>query len=59
MLWPKNNSYKKFDNEIKFLLLENFSPPSNNFSNGPSLSAYVYIAIHSYHTFYRSNFTTI
>ena len=27
MLWPKKNSYKEFDNEEKFLRLEN-SPPS-------------------------------
>ena len=26
MLWPKKNSYKEFDNEKKFLRLEN-SPP--------------------------------
>ena len=26
MQWPKKNSYKEFDNEKKFLLLEN-SPP--------------------------------
>ena len=36
MLWPKKNSCKEFDNEKKFLRLEN--PPSpHNFSNGPSL----------------------
>ena len=34
MLWPKKNSYKEFDNEKKFLRLEN-SP--HNVSNGPSL----------------------
>ena len=33
----KKNSYKEFDNEKKFLRLEN-SPPPHNFSNGPSLS---------------------
>ena len=27
MQWPKKNSYKEFDNEKKFLRLEN-SPPS-------------------------------
>ena len=27
MPWPKKNSYKEFDNEEKFLQLEN-SPPS-------------------------------
>ena len=37
MLWPKKNSYKKFDNEKKFLRLENSPPPPHNFSNGPSL----------------------
>ena len=36
MVWPKKNSYKEFDNEKKFLRLEN-SPPLHNFSNGPSL----------------------
>ena len=36
-LWPKESSYKEFDKEKKFLLLEN-SPPPHNFSNGPSLS---------------------
>ena len=28
MLWPKNNSYKEFDNEKKFLRLENSTPHS-------------------------------
>ena len=37
MLWPKKNSYKEFENEKKFLRLEN-SPPPHNFSNGPSLN---------------------
>ena len=37
MLWPKKNSYKEFDDEKKFLRFEN-SPPTHNFSNGPSLS---------------------
>ena len=36
MLWPKINSYKEFDNEKKFLRLENSSPP-HNLSNGSSL----------------------
>ena len=27
MLWPKKNSYNEFDNEKKFLRLENFPPP--------------------------------
>ena len=27
MLWPKKNSYKEFDNEKKFLRLENSPPP--------------------------------
>ena len=39
MLWPKKNSYKEFDNEKKFLLLENSPPPPYNFFNGPSLRA--------------------
>ena len=38
MLRPKKNSYKEFDDEKKFLRLEN-SPPPHNFSNGPSLKA--------------------
>ena len=28
MLWAKKNSYKEFDNEKKFLLLENSPPPA-------------------------------
>ena len=40
MLWPKKNSCKEFDNEKKFLQLENSPPPPppHNFSNGPSLT---------------------
>ena len=38
MLRPKKNSYEEFDDEKKFLWLEN-SPPPHNFSNGPSLIA--------------------
>ena len=54
MLWPKRNSYEEFDNEKKFLRLENLwggggggggrlensppPPPPNNLSNGPSVS---------------------
>ena len=41
MLWPKKNSYKEFEDEQKFLRLDNSPPqpppPPNNFSNGPSL----------------------
>ena len=39
MLWPKKNSYKEFDDEKKFLRLENSPPPPppHNFSNGRSL----------------------
>ena len=37
MQGPEKNSYKEFDNEKKFLRLEN-SPPPHNFSNGPSLN---------------------
>ena len=40
MLWPKTTSYKEFDDEKRFLLLEN-SPPPHNFSNGPSLSSII------------------
>ena len=36
MLQPKKNSCKEFDNEKKFLRLEN-CPSPQNFSNGPSL----------------------
>ena len=39
MLWPKKNSYKEFDNEKKFLRLENSPPPPHNFSNGRSLNS--------------------
>ena len=39
VLWPKENSYKEFDNEKKFLRLENYPPPTpHNFSDGPSLT---------------------
>ena len=37
MQGPEKNSYKEFDDEKKFLRLEN-SPPPHNFSNGPSLN---------------------
>ena len=40
MLRPKKNSYKEYDNEKKFLRLEN--PPPHNFSNGPSLSYFFF-----------------
>ena len=40
MLRPKKHSYKEFDDDIKFLRLENSPPPPlpQNFSNGPSFS---------------------
>ena len=38
MQGPEKNSYQEFDNEKKFLQLENSPPPPHNFSNGPSLS---------------------
>ena len=39
MLTPTKKSYKEFDNEKKFLRLENSPPPPiRNVSNGPSLS---------------------
>ena len=41
MLWPKKNSYKEFDNEKKFLPLENSPPPPHNVSNGRSLIDFV------------------
>ena len=47
MLKPKKNSYKEFDNEKKFLRLEN-SPPPHNFSNGPSLSSQKAKEIHCF-----------
>ena len=31
MLWPKRNSYEEFDNEKKFLRLENSPPPAITF----------------------------
>ena len=34
----KKNSYKEFDNEKKFLRLENSPSTPHNFSNGPSLT---------------------
>ena len=38
MQGPEKNSYKEFDNEKKFLRLENSPPPPpHNFSNGLSL----------------------
>ena len=47
MLWPKKNSYKDFDNEKKFLRLENSPLPSpHNFSNGPSLTANDFSEVH-------------
>ena len=42
MLRPKKNSYKEFDDEKKFLRLENSLPPPHNFSNGPSLKGMVF-----------------
>ena len=40
MLGPKKNSYKEFEDEKKFLRLEN-SPPPHKFSNGPSLRRFL------------------
>ena len=37
MQGPEKNSYKEFDNEKKFLRLENSPLPPPNFSNDPSL----------------------
>ena len=42
MLWPKKNSYTEFDNEKKFLRLENSPPPPHNFSNGRSLKQIIF-----------------
>ena len=33
MLWPKKNSFKEFDNEKKFLRLENSPRTPHNFPN--------------------------
>ena len=41
MLWPKKNSYQEFDNEKKFLRLEDSPPPPHNFFNGPSLNKFL------------------
>ena len=41
MLWPRKYSYEEFDNEKKFLPLEN-PPPPHNFSNGPSLKGVIW-----------------
>ena len=38
MLWPKENSYKEFDNEKKIPAARKFPSPPTHFSNGPSLS---------------------
>ena len=37
MLWPKKNSYKEFDNEKKFLRLENSHSPPITFLLGSLL----------------------
>ena len=51
MQGPEKNSYKEFDNEKKFLRLENSPPPHHNFSNGPSLSfTFCYFLINYYCT---------
>ena len=44
MQGPEKNSYNEFDNEKKFLQLEN-SPPLHNFSNGPSLTLFSAIVL--------------
>ena len=50
MPWPKRDSYKEFDNEKKFLRLENSPPPPHNLSNGPSLNkaSYSYPPVRSH-----------
>ena len=35
MLWPKKNSYQEFDDEKKFLRLENPAPPITFLMVGP------------------------
>ena len=53
MLWPKKNSYKEFDNEKKFLRLEN-SPPPHNVSNGPSLNPLYHVQFRDIYPLRRS-----
>ena len=60
MLWPKNDSYKVFDNEKKFLGLKNSPPPPppppDNISNNPSLKKIVQasvVAISNYNLYRR------
>ena len=38
MLFPKKNSYKKFDSEKKIPAARKSPPPPDNFPNGPSLT---------------------
>ena len=46
MLWPKNNSYKEFDNEKEnSTARKSPPPPPHNFSNGPSLRRLNYMFI--------------
>ena len=53
MQGPEKISYKEFDNEKKFLRLENSPPSPHNFSNGPSLSfTFYYFLINYYCTKY-------
>ena len=53
MQGPEKNSYKEFDNEKKFLQLENSPPRPHNFSNGPSLS--FSLAVYCFQTIFGSN----
>ena len=54
MLTPKKYSHKEFNNEKKFLRLENSlptTPPPRNVSNGPSLRQ----VLPKFFTFYQSS----
>ena len=46
MLWAKKNSYKEFDNEKKFLLLENSLPPITFLMVRPLVACYYYCCRH-------------
>ena len=45
MLWPKKNSYKEFDNEKKFLPLENSPPPPPPITSLIDFGSYMKISL--------------
>ena len=45
MLWPKKNSYKDFDNEKKFLRLENSPPPAITILMVRPLISFIVVAL--------------